>query len=1118
VGGSQTSWTSEGTTIYGALKGNPNLFLMLCGHNHGIGRRVDVDNGNTIYSVLQDYQSEANGGDSWLRYFTFSPATNKITANVIRCRDGARRTDAESQFEMTYNMQSSAPWTDLGTVNVSAGSTTASIPWSGLAVGTGYEWYATVSDGVTPVTSSTRSFTAVTPTSPPTVVITAPANGTSLIAPATITVTADASDTDGTVSKVEFFNGATKLGEDLSEPFSFEWTGVPIGDYTLTARATDNMTATSVSAALVIHVIEDPRPRVTLAATDATAGEYGSDRGLGFTVSRTGPTTRALVVPLVAGGTASAGSDFTGFSNSVTIPAGSASLALSLTILSDDLVEGTETVTISLGSSPDFVTGSPASANATITDRLAPTAAWRFGVIGDTQQTQNVNSTNNSCAINIISAVNQQFVARNVDMVLAAGDLADNGSVASLQTRLAANAGTLSGITGLGSIPFYAVRGNHDDNSSAQTYFQGNFIPASNAGVTVSLAPDNTSYAVNYKGASFVFLDILATKGTTSTMDQQTTWMNSVLGSDGHEHAFVVQHKNLLGQNHKDNAFGSSNDANPTQQNNFFKVLSDNGVRYNISGHDHMNHRAIVTSPDGNYKVQQIITQSASTKFYNGTTPYSSREQCVSDEQDKIGFYIYTVEGSKITGEYWATDPVGSDIPANPVWTLRDTFGYSINGKQATVARDGSYAGITDSTAKAVSNGETGYLGTSMSILAGTNTNTGTAGGSRPEVDDLNTGWAPKPATLASDVLTLWGMNNALGSTQTDTFTLSLSYDPAISHPMLVTRVGNDWVNAVSGNTGGTSNYAGNRPFNAGTDTLGSYGFDSTTHTAWAVINHDSDFAVMPDLTRPTVTIVATDNTSGEFNSDPTLVFTLSRTGSTAAPLSVTLTAGGSATSGADYSGFTSPVIFPAGSATATVTLTVLADNAAEGPETVTLALDSSPQIFVGSPASANASIADSPAQNFYYTNIPDPALRGPNQDTDGDGVPNALEFAFGLNPTANDGGPIIVDGSSITRLGQMPSMRIAGSAVSAVFGRRQNYQESGLTYKVKFSSDLGTWYDSTDTVNLKYAGTPDLSHPAVVASQGDMDAVSIPFPLFIKTANGYEKTQSFMMIEVTTP
>ena len=251
AGGSQTTWTAEGTTIYEALKGNPNLFLMLCGHNHGIGRRVDTYNGNTIYSVLQDYQSEANGGDSWLRYFTFSPANNKITTYVIRCTDGSRRTDSESQFDMTYNMQGSAPWTTLGTVNVAAAGTNASLPWTNLKAGTHYEWYATVTDGVTPVTSATRSFTAATP---PTLALTAPANNASFIAPATVTLTATAADSDGTVSKVEFFDGSSKIGEDTSAPYSFDWTNVAAGDHTLTAKATDNIGLATVSSPVVIHV------------------------------------------------------------------------------------------------------------------------------------------------------------------------------------------------------------------------------------------------------------------------------------------------------------------------------------------------------------------------------------------------------------------------------------------------------------------------------------------------------------------------------------------------------------------------------------------------------------------------------------------------------------------------------------------------------------------------------------------------------------------------------------------------------------------------------------------------------------------------------------------------
>ncbi|MBG8552491.1 Ig-like domain-containing protein [Hymenobacter guriensis] len=88
----------------------------------------------------------------------------------------------------------------------------------------------------------------------PSVSITAPAASVSYTAPATITITADAADTDGTVSKVEFFQGTTKLGEDTSAPYSYEWTSVAAGTYSLTTKATDNAGATTTSAAVSVTV------------------------------------------------------------------------------------------------------------------------------------------------------------------------------------------------------------------------------------------------------------------------------------------------------------------------------------------------------------------------------------------------------------------------------------------------------------------------------------------------------------------------------------------------------------------------------------------------------------------------------------------------------------------------------------------------------------------------------------------------------------------------------------------------------------------------------------------------------------------------------------------------
>ncbi len=88
----------------------------------------------------------------------------------------------------------------------------------------------------------------------PTCSITSPADGATFTAGDNVTINADASDSDGTVTKVEFYEGANKLGEDTSSPYSYTWNSVSQGSYSLTAKATDNDGATTTSSAVGITV------------------------------------------------------------------------------------------------------------------------------------------------------------------------------------------------------------------------------------------------------------------------------------------------------------------------------------------------------------------------------------------------------------------------------------------------------------------------------------------------------------------------------------------------------------------------------------------------------------------------------------------------------------------------------------------------------------------------------------------------------------------------------------------------------------------------------------------------------------------------------------------------
>ena len=92
------------------------------------------------------------------------------------------------------------------------------------------------------------------PNQPPFVSISSPTKNTGYIAPATITIEANATDSDGTIIKVEFYNGQVRLGEVTKAPYLFKWKNVPEGNYLITAVATDNNNARTVSDPVTIVV------------------------------------------------------------------------------------------------------------------------------------------------------------------------------------------------------------------------------------------------------------------------------------------------------------------------------------------------------------------------------------------------------------------------------------------------------------------------------------------------------------------------------------------------------------------------------------------------------------------------------------------------------------------------------------------------------------------------------------------------------------------------------------------------------------------------------------------------------------------------------------------------
>jgi len=104
------------------------------------------------------------------------------------------------------------------------------------------------------------TFTLIASNNPPSITLTNPPDGAMFSVSNAITLRATASDADGSVSKVEFFVDDNLIGADTTSPFGFIWSNAPAGIYVLTARATDNVGLTRLSAPVGISVVAGQAP------------------------------------------------------------------------------------------------------------------------------------------------------------------------------------------------------------------------------------------------------------------------------------------------------------------------------------------------------------------------------------------------------------------------------------------------------------------------------------------------------------------------------------------------------------------------------------------------------------------------------------------------------------------------------------------------------------------------------------------------------------------------------------------------------------------------------------------------------------------------------------------
>jgi hypothetical protein len=508
---------------------------------------------------------------------------------------------------------------------------------------------------------------------------------------------------------------------------------------------------------------------------------------------------------------------------------------------------------------------------------------WSFGIMGDTQwscPTDPAGKNPGGCAVSVINQLNDEFIAKGVKFVVQTGDLT-NVVGANMSAR--ADAAQELYAAGIG---FFPMRGNHDiyDGSYGipalrsnfpQTQGTSNTFGATNFSSPAIADLTGISYAFDYANTTFVILDDWATinkqvtvPGITNypygySVGEQQEWISGRLdeATRGTDQAFVFAHHNLMGENHFDCLFTGYANSNLDMQNTFFNSLQSNDVKYFFSGHEHLYNRSLITSPDGSSVVEDIICSHDDPKFINPKDPNSAnffgqktRQQQISQELNNLGYYICTIDGTKVTVDYYSDETGGYLGDANwpkagypnqitPTFNfiLKETWGYDLNGKQFIVPQGQQYTSVSDS-----------FGDTDLQILGGTNGCTDKDAFNRAFIKTVNTGWTTKnDGDLRSNIATLWGMTD-FGLGQTDTYTISLTYEegdmPSLSTGSvgIASLDGGNWVNTVDLNYGGTKAFILG-PWEAGYG-LGTYGIDPSTNTAWAVINHASDFAVANNI------------------------------------------------------------------------------------------------------------------------------------------------------------------------------------------------------------------------------------------------------------------------------
>lgn len=223
-----------------------------------------------------------------------------------------------------------------------------------------------------------------------------------------------------------------------------------------------------------------------------------------------------------------------------------------------------------------------------------------------------------------------------------------------------------------------------------------------------------------------------------------------------------------------------------------------------------------------------------------------------------------------------------------------------------------------------------------------------------------------------------------------------------------------------------------------------------------------ADFTVLS----PVVNIVA--SVPGAFESGPVSgAFMVTRTGAMVIPLAVSFTMGGSAANGTDFAAITSPVVIPAGAASADVAVDPIPDNLAEGNRTCVVTLASSGTANIGANAAAVVTVHDRPIDLWRFNRFgaaANTAAAGDTASWASDGVPNLIKYGTGIDPTASN-------------VAAVPQPTLVDGYLTLSFA--PNPDATDIVFTVESSTNVASWgTGEVDLISLSPSRTYRYRHP----------------------------------------